>query len=244
MAIRTHREREPNLSNAGKGKNLVKWLLIGVAGVLVIGFGGAFVYTNFIADDAPAPLDTTPSVQASVDPTVTLPGTWTIAEGSEVGYRVKEILFGQEAEAVGRTSEITGTFTIDGNSLTEGSFEVDMASVTSDQSRRDGQFRGRIMEVETYPTATFELTEPLNLSGINEQQTQGEATATGNLTVHGVTREVTFDIKGVRSGDQIQITGSIPIVFADYNIDNPSGGPAQTEDSGMLEFALNFEKEA
>ena len=39
------------------------------------------------------------------------------------------------------------------------------------------------------------------------------------------------------------VTGSIPIVFADYNIDNPSGGPAQTEDNGLLEFALNFEKE-
>lgn len=232
------------MAAANKGKYLMKWGLIGVAGLLVLGFGGAFVYTNLIADDAPAPLDTTPTVTASVDPNVTLEGTWVVAEGSQVGYRVKEILFGQEAEAVGRTSEVTGSFTIDGDALTQGSFEVDMASITSDQSRRDGQYRGRIMEVETYPTATFELTEPLNLSGISLEQTQGEATATGNLTAHGVTNEVTFDIQGVRSGSQIQITGSIPIVFADYNIDNPSGGPAQTEDSGLMEFAINFEKES
>lgn len=229
--------------SAAKSKSLVKWLLIGVAGVLVIGFVGSYIYTQNAEENTPERLDATPTVEASVDPDVTLPGTWTVAEGSEVGYRVKEILFGQDSEAVGRTSEITGSFTIDGNSLTEGSFEVDMASVTSDQSRRDGQFRGRIMEVERYPTATFELTEPMNLSQVNEQQTQGETTATGNLTVHGVTKEVTFDIKGVRNGPQIQITGSIPIVFADYNIDNPSGGPAQTEDNGLLEFALNFEKE-
>jgi polyisoprenoid-binding protein YceI len=232
------------LTDNGRGTNVVKWLAIGVVGVLVLGFVGSFVYTRFIADDAPERLDTTPTLEASADPDVTLPGTWVVAEGSQVGYRVKEILFGQSSEAVGRTEEITGSFTIDGDSLTEGSFEVDMASVTSDQSRRDGQFRGRIMEVDTYPTATFELTRPLNLSGIEDEQTQGESTATGNLTVHGVTREVTFDIKGVRSGPQIQITGSIPIVFADYNIDNPSGGPAQTEDEGLLEFALNFEKEA
>lgn len=230
--------------SAAKSKSLVKWLLIGVAGIVVIGFVGSFIYTRNAEKNVPERLDAAPSVEASVDPDVTLPGTWAVAEGSEVGYRVKEILFGQDSEAVGRTSEITGSFTIDGNSLTEGSFEVDMASVTSDQSRRDGQFKGRIMEVETYPTATFELTEPMNLSQINDQQTQGEATATGNLTVHGVTKEVTFDIKGIRNGGQIQITGSIPIVFADYNIDNPSGGPAQTEDSGLLEFALNFEKEA
>lgn len=232
------------MSPAARGKKLVKWGLIGVVGVLVLGFVGSYIYTNFIAEDAPEPLAVTPTIEASVDPNVTLPGTWAIAEGSQVGYRVKEILFGNENEAVGRTEDITGSFTIDGSSLTEGSFEVEMATVTSDQSRRDGQFRGRIMEVETYPTAAFELTQPLDLSGINEQQTQGESVATGNLTVHGVTKEVMFDIKGVRNGGQIQITGSIPIVFADYNIDNPSGGPAQTEDDGLLEFALNFEKEA
>lgn len=231
------------MTDNGRGKDLVKWLAIGVVGVLVLGFVGSFVYTRFIAEETPERLDATPTVAASADPDVTLPGTWVIAEGSQVGYRVQEVLFGQSNEAVGRTEEITGSFTIDGDSLTEGSFEVDMASVTSDQSRRDGQFRGRIMEVDTYPTATFELTRPLNLSGISEEQTQGESTATGNLTVHGVTKEVNFDIKGVRSGPQIQITGSIPIVFADYNIDNPSGGPAQTEDEGLLEFALNFEKE-
>ncbi|MEX0790039.1 MAG: YceI family protein [Actinomycetota bacterium] len=229
---------------ANNTKGWIKWVLMGIAGLLVLGFGGAFVYTNFIADDAPVPLDTTPSVAAPVDPSVTLEGTWVVADGSQVGYRVKEILFGLDSEAVGRTSEVTGSFTIDGDSLTEGSFEVDMASITSDQSRRDGQFQGRIMEVDTYPTAAFVLTEPLDLSGISLEQTQGEAVATGNLTAHGVTNEVSFDIKGVRSGSQIQITGSIPIVFADYNIDNPSGGPAQTEDSGIMEFAINFEKES
>lgn len=232
------------MSAAARGKSLVKWGVIGVVGILVLGFVGSYIYTNFFAEQAPEPLAVTPTVEASVDPNVTLPGTWSIADGSQVGYRVKEILFRNENEAVGRTEDISGSFTIDGNSLTEGSFEVDMATITSDQSRRDGQFRGRIMEVETYPTASFELTRPLDLSGINEQQTQGESVATGNLTVHGVTKEVTFDINGVRNGGQIQITGSIPIVFADYNIDNPSGGPAQTGDDGLLEFALNFEKEA
>lgn len=232
------------MGETGKGKRLIKWALMGVVGVLVLGFVGSYIYTNFIAEEPPERLDTTPVVEGSVDPDVTLPGTWTIAEGSQVGYRVKESLFGNENEAVGRTDQITGSFTIDGSSLTEGNFEVDMASVTSDESRRDGQFRGRIMEVDTYPTATFELTRPLDLSGINDQQTVGESVATGNLTIHGTTREVTFDIKGVRSGGTIQVTGSIPIVFADYNIDNPSGGPAQTGDDGLLEFALNFEKEA
>lgn len=35
-------------------------------------------------------------------------GTWTVTTGSQAGYRVQEILFGQKAEAVGRTEVVTG----------------------------------------------------------------------------------------------------------------------------------------
>jgi hypothetical protein len=32
------------------------------------------------------------------------------------------------------------------------------------------------------------------------------------------------------------------VVFADYNIPNPSFGPAQTQDNGLVEFLLNLQK--
>lgn len=233
------------MSNSAKGKSLFKLLAIGLVALVVLGYGGTYVYLNFIRDEAPERLDDSApeTLTGSIDPNVTLEGTWEIAEGSVVGYRVKEILFGQDAEAVGRTSDVTGSFTIVGTSVTEGSFEADMRTMESDESRRDGQFQGRIMEVDTYPTATFELTEPLDLSSIGPEQTEGTATATGELTAHGATNEVTFEIRGVRAGAEIQIVGSIPIVFADYNIGNPSGGPARTEDNGLMEFSLNFAKQ-
>ena len=45
--------------------------------------------------------------------------------------------------------------TLDGAIVTDASFTVDMTTVTSDESRRDAQFDGRIMETSVYPTATF-----------------------------------------------------------------------------------------
>ena len=43
------------------------------------------------------------------------------------------------------------------------------------------------------------------------------------------------------TGSIVQVAGSIPITFADWNIPNPSfGGVVTTEDHGVLEFALNF----
>jgi hypothetical protein len=55
-----------------------------------------------------------------------------------------------------------------------------------------------------------------------------------------VTRTVAFDLTGRLTGSEVQVAGSIPITFADWNIPNPSFGPITTEDHGVLEFALNF----
>jgi len=68
------------------------------------------------------------------------------------------------------------------------------------------------------------------------------ALATGKLTLHGTTRSATFQVQARKSGSTIQVSGSIPITFADYNISNPSGGPASVGNSGTLEFLINLTK--
>ena len=164
-------------------------------------------------------------------------GTWTIAEGSVARYRVREILFGQRSTAVGETREVEGSLTVAGSTLQSGGFSVDMTTVTSPESRRDNQFRTRIMETDRYPTASFKITKPVELAAGQGQQA---VEITGDLTLHGTTRSITFTATTTVVGPNVNVTGSIPVVFADYNIGNPSGGPAQTEDDGILEFSLNF----
>jgi hypothetical protein len=54
----------------------------------------------------------------------------------------------------------------------------------------------------------------------------------------------TFELSGRWSGATVQVAGSIPVVFADYDIQDPSfAGVVTTEDHGLLEFALNLERE-
>ena len=167
-------------------------------------------------------------------------GTWKVGTGSLAGYRIKETLFGQSNTAVGRTSSITGSITISGSEVSAGSFTVDMTTVKSDESQRDHQFQGRIMDTSQFPTSTFALTKPIDLGSVPADGATITETATGNLTLHGTTKAVTFTVQARKSGSTISVSWSIPIVFADYNIDNPSGGPAQTSDNGTLEFLLNF----
>ncbi len=222
-----------------------RWILIAVAAVVVAAVAGPYIYIHFIQGDAPPPLtlgSTTPSATAASPAGASggTDGTWSIADGSVVGYRVSEVLFGQNADAVGRTSAITGSMTVDGTTITEATFTVDMTSVQSDESRRDDQFNGRIMETSTFPTATFTLTTPIELGSIPAVGTKVTFEAIGDLTLHGVTNTVTFQVAGRYDGTIVQVVGSIPITFSDYDIANPSFGPVTTEDNGVLEFALNF----
>ena len=226
-----------------------RWLGVGVAAAAIAVVGGPFLYIHFVAGSAPAPLVlSTPSATSpasgptSPNPSnVATDGAWNIATGSIVGYRVNEVLFGQSHVAVGRTGSVTGSMIVSGTTVTQATFTVDMTTVTSDQGRRDAQFNGRIMETSTYPTASFTLTKPIALGSIPANGVQRTLKATGTLTLHGVTKSVTFSVTGRYTGSVVQIAGSIPIAFADWGIPNPSfGGVVTTEDHGILEFALSF----
>jgi len=228
-----------------------RWVLISGIVVVVLVVGGPFVYFHFIQGPAPKPFSldtvttTADSSSGSTTPTSalsSLDGTWKVASGSQAGYRVKETLFGQSATAVGRTSSITGSFTLAGTQVSTASFTVDMTKVSSDRSQRDDQFQGRIMDTAHFPTATFVLTSPIDLGSVPATGVKVSPKATGKLTLHGTTKTVTITLSAERSGNTIQVVGSTPITFSDYGINNPSGGPASVGNSGTLEVQLVLAK--
>jgi polyisoprenoid-binding protein YceI len=217
-----------------------------VGAAVLLAVGVPYAYTHLVEGDAPAPLSATASspttrtggsAASAADQSVN--GTWKVTSGSQAGYRVKEVLFGQDNEAVGRTSAVTGQMAVQGDQVTSGSFTVDLTTVRSDQARRDGQFQQRIMDTASYPTATFVLAQPVGLPSVPADGATLDAKARGRLTLHGTAREVTVAVTARRSGDRFQVSGQIPITFADWNIPNPSfGGLVTTEDQGQIEFLL------
>ena len=219
----------------------LKKVLLALVAVAVLIVGGTWIYINVIREDAPDRL--TVEVREAEPPAdddgTELAGVWAATEGSEAGYRVDEILFGQNATAVGRTTDVDGELVIEETTVTSTSMTVDLTTVTSDQDRRDGQFQGRIMDTATFPTATFELTQPIE---VPEGSTTLTVPVTGELTLRGTTKEVTFDLTARRNGATIEVQGAIPIVFEEWGIPNPSNGPITTEDRGELEFLVVFAK--
>jgi polyisoprenoid-binding protein YceI len=190
------------------------------------------------ATTAPAATNATAGSVATGAAAGSVDGTWTVTTGSEAGYRVKEVLFGQSTDAVGRTSTVTGTMTIAKETVTQGSFSVDLRTVTSDESQRDRQFQGSIMHTSQFPLATFELTSPIDLGTLPADKVQMTYEATGKFTLHGTTKSVQVPLTARRNGANIEVSGTIPVVFADYGIANPSNSAAKTEDNGVVEFLL------
>jgi polyisoprenoid-binding protein YceI len=233
-------------------RHWLRWLLAAVGVLVVLGAAGPFIYIH-VFNSAPAALSLSPATARSSSPGSTaaastaasgpVAGSWTVGPGSIVGYRVNEVLLGQSATAVGRTTSVTGHLAIQGMTVTTASFSVPMATVHSDKSQRDAQFDGRIMNVSQYPTGIFTLTSPIDLAPLPAGGVIRQYTAHGNLKLHGTTRAVTFTLTAERKGAQIEVAGQIPVLFADYNIQNPSfAGFVTTQDHGLLEFLLVLDK--
>ena len=232
----------------------VWWIAGGVVAVVAVGaIGGPLVYAALEEDAAPArTVQVQPEATASTgggtagapsssapsaDPAA-LDGTWAIAADSSAGYRVDEVLNGADVTVAGTTGEVSGQVVITGGDLTDADVTVDVASITTDTARRDSYFRDNVMDVAANPTAVFAVTEPAALPELTG--TPVTVPVTGELTVAGVTQPVETEISVVRTAEGVDVSGAVPVVFADYGIEPPNLGFVRVEDRGQVEFFLHL----
>ena len=234
--------------------------LLSVAVLAIVLFVGApWLYINVIREPAAQSfLDevTTTTLVTMGDPVTTTidassnapsvalddaSGNWNVTAASQVGYRVEEVLFGQNVTAVGRTNAVTGSVTIEDLTVTAAEFSVDMTTVKSDEPKRDAQFESRIMDTLNFPTATFVLAESIIVSkdALTDNSTHQ---ASGVLTLRGTSKPVEVTIVSAIRDGAVVLVGEIEIVFAEWGIPNPSIPGISTEDRGVLEFSLVLER--
>ena len=219
--------------------------VVGVAVLLVAG-GVAFWALNDSAEDE-FELSSTETTEGSGEETDTAEapaagGTWTVAEGSEAGYRIDEELRGLQKTATARTDDVSGELTLEGAEVTDASVVVMLEGLTSDAEQRDSRVRDNYLETDQFPEATFTLSGPLELTGEPEVGVPVSVEATGTLDLHGVTNDVTVQIDAqLTAADQMEVIGSTPIALADYDIEVPDiGGFVKSAPEGTLEFKLQL----
>ncbi|MCS5488633.1 YceI family protein [Curtobacterium flaccumfaciens pv. beticola] len=222
-------------------RNPVVWvvLVVVVVSVLAVGVVAATrAYSSREGAKASAP----PTVAASRAPSTLDPadlaGRWTVGGDSEAGYRVHEVLNGSDVTVTGRTDSVSGEATVAGTAITAATVTVRVADIATDSAQRDSYFRDSALDVAAFPTATFTLGEP-----IADAVPSGSATTTvdapGELTLHGVTRSVTATLQIGLDGDGVQVSGSMPVTFADYGVQAPDLGFVRVEPRGAVEFLVH-----
>ncbi len=230
------------------------WIGTAVGLVVVVGALGAVAWSYF-GGSAPAEVALSsgaPAATSEASSTGSFDGTWMIDTSSGsfsdfsstfAGYRVEEQLGTVGANtAVGRTPDVSGSLDISGTTIATASITVDMTTLQSDDDRRDNSIRTRGLETATYPTATFELTEPVDIGHVPAGGEVVEVDAIGNLTLHGVTNQVTIPMQATWTGSRLEVVGSFDVALADYAIDPPTGFLVLSiADTGTVELHLLFE---
>jgi polyisoprenoid-binding protein YceI len=170
-------------------------------------------------------------------------------EGSSASYRVTEQFVGIDFpnDAVGSTNKVSGSIQIlpDGSIAPGSKLVVGLTDMSSDQSMRDGYIRNRTLETTKFPEAVFVPTAVTGVPKMVPTTGQLGITLTGNMTIHGVTKPVTF--KGIatldpRSG-MVQGRALTTITFGDFGLTKPSiGRLANVEDKISLELIYKFKR--
>jgi polyisoprenoid-binding protein YceI len=185
---------------------------------------------------AQSPAPSSAAEMVSTGSAGSLDGTWVVDpgigsfdydagdfSGTWVGYRVQEELVGVGGvQAVGRTPDLSGSITLSGTTLTEASLVADLTTLRSDQPMRDGQLGRQGIQTDRFPTATFVLGEPIELGSLPPEGELISATAVGDLTLHGVTRNVAIPLAAVQQGDVVGVAGSLTFTWEDFGMEQPS----------------------
>ena len=151
-----------------------------------------------------------------------------VQTGTKARYRVTEQLAGISfpSDAVGTTEAITGALIVnpDGSFAAASKISVDLRTLTSDQSLRDSYIQTRTLEtgkfpmMELVPKRTVGLPAPLAASN----QAQAGFQLVTDTTLHGVTKEITWNVVATLRPDGVAGRATTTVDFASFGMTKPS----------------------
>jgi len=196
--------------------------IVAILGALMVAAcGGPATVSVASATPTATPTDSATAAAASG-------AAWTVTDKSKATIRVREQLVGVSlpSDAVLTATGAKGSFTLnaDGTFASGSKITFDLTTLASDERDRDNFIKNDTLQVRQFPTAEFVptktsgLTVPLATSGTFT------FTLTGNMTIRGKTKEVTFDVTAKRDGSDLTATATAnpSWKFGDFGMTAPS----------------------
>jgi polyisoprenoid-binding protein YceI len=145
---------------------------------------------------------------------------------STATFRVREQLAGVSLpnDAVGCTTAVSGRLVLQANGeIVSGAsrIDVDLRTLKSDSDQRDDFIKMAVMQVQRFPMASFVPTGAQGLPSPLPASGNATFTLVGQMTVHGVTKEQTWNVMASRQGNQLTGTATTTFKFGDYGMEAP-----------------------
>ena len=202
-------------------------------GILVAGVVAALNWQDVRAQGQP-PAGQPPAGRAgggrvtAPPPDPTKPAKLTLTTGSKARYKVREQLAGISfpSDAVGTTESVTGVIVVNPDGTIDGSaskITVDLKTLSSDQQMRDGYIQNRTLETAKYPTLEFVPKRVVGLAaGPLPATGQAGFQLIGDMTLHGVTAEATWNVVATFANDAVAGRGTTTLNFDTFKLTKPT----------------------
>ena len=192
---------------------------------------------------------TTQVVTTTTEADISIEGSWVVDttigsfedfSSTYVGFRIEEELAQGigKTTAVGRTPIVSGTLEFSSSELLSAEIVADLSQITTDRSWRDDNVYDAL-DAGNHPNAVFSLVGPLTLDDPETEGMEHPISAMGELTIKGVTQEVSVELIAQRIGQIITVTGQFPMIFSDFGVEVPTAPiVVSVEDNGLIEIQL------
>lgn len=116
--------------------------------------------------------------------------------------------------------------------------DIDAKSIFADNEKLTGHLMSKeFFETETHPKASFASTK-IEKGGANG----ASHTITGNLTMHGVTKSVTFPATVKVEGDQVAVNAEFAINRKDFGLNYPGKADDLIRDDVLIKLDIKAKK--
>ena len=116
---------------------------------------------------------------------------------------------------------------------------IDAASLETGIATRDGIMRDDHLETAKFPTIDFVLKK---VEAVSRQSGGWDFTARGNLSLHGVSREIIFPVRAHQAGDIVRLAAEVPLKMTDYRIRIPTFLFFTVEDRVVVRFDVTAKR--
>ena len=213
-----------------------KIIILGLVGIVAV--AGIFLYvtrpvsapTEEINNDVvavPQTGDTTEKVMSIVQ------------SESKAEFSLNEVLRGTPTKVIGTTNQIAGNITIKSSApakITIGEVKVNARTLKTDSEQRNGAIARLILKSEEseFEYITFTPTVVIGVPSEIKTDLSFPFTVTGNLTIRGMTKSVSFAAQGtLRADGSFAATADHVVTYADFGVSVPN-----------LPFLANVDKTA